>query len=150
MRVPVDQAGSRLTSSSSSASRPVSRALAAGQAEGDVLGDRQVREQRALLRQVAQTALSPVGTCRDGPLTSWPSMLDGAGVGPQEPGDQPQQRGLAAAGRAEDRGDADRPATSSVHSPQHGAAAERTSATAARPSTRAHRPRTRRDCCSSR
>ncbi len=82
---------------------PAGRALLAGQPEADVRGHRQVREQRALLRHVADPAVlrrpRPAGA-GDGRAAE----RDRAGVRVVEAGDQPQQRGLAAAGRAEHGG----------------------------------------------
>ena len=75
---------------------------AAAQPEADVRGDREVREQRAFLRDVADAA----------PLRRrvLPRAVDDAAgegdrapVGPLETGDQAEERRLAAAGRAEDR-----------------------------------------------
>ena len=76
--------------------------LAGVEAEGDVLPDAQVREQGAVLRHVAHVAL----------VRGHPDAVaghlgaverDAAGVRVLKPGDQPQQRGLAGAGRAHDR-----------------------------------------------
>ena len=96
--------------------------LVPGQAEADVLRHGQVREQAAFLRDVADLALLgrqialPVvnGTVAEG---------DRALVGPLEARDHSQQRGLAAAGRTEHRGQrAGR--HGEVDSPQYRLAAE--------------------------
>jgi hypothetical protein len=83
--------------------RAALRPAAAGQPEADVRGHREVREQRALLRHVADAAAfggqegaEPVGQ-------GWADP-DRARVGALEAGQHPQQGGLAAAGRAEDSG----------------------------------------------
>ena len=69
-------------------------------AEADVAGDRQVREQRALLEDHADAArlgLDPLAGAGDRAAAD----PHAAGVGPLEAGDQPQQRRLARAARAE-------------------------------------------------
>ena len=76
---------------------PVTAALVAGQPEGDVAGDVEVGEQCALLGDVAHPAglrwhRSDPGTRDDGVTKG-----DGPAVGDEEPGDETQQRGLAAA-----------------------------------------------------
>ena len=78
-------------------------ALGAREAEGDVLGDGQMREQRALLRDVADRALvgRDVAPARGGHHAS--ADRRSFPVGRDEPDDQAQQRRLAAAGGAEDR-----------------------------------------------
>ena len=70
----------------------------ATQAEGDVVGDRQVREQRVALEHRVDRA--PVGL-EPGDVVV--AERDGARGGLLEPGHHPQGRGLAAAGRAEQR-----------------------------------------------
>jgi hypothetical protein len=66
--------------------------------KGDVLGHRHVREQRVVLEHEPDVAL--VG--RQGHELAAPH-LDAATVGPEEAGDDHQQRRLARAGRAEQR-----------------------------------------------
>ena len=80
------------------------RPLRSGEPEGDVAAHGQVREQGALLRDVADAAVLRGDRA--------PAVIDhlladpqAAAVEPLEPGDQPQQRGLAAARGAEDGGD---------------------------------------------
>ena len=66
--------------------------------------DVEVREQRALLRDVTDPAgLRRQGTT--GPGHHLVAEADGARLGLEEAGDQPEQGGLAAAGRAEHRRD---------------------------------------------
>ena len=80
-------------------------ALAARQAEGDVLRHRQVREERPVLGDVAEPApvwRHPDAVAADLPVTD----EHRAGRGRFEAGDHPQQRRLAASGRPDDRGDA--------------------------------------------
>jgi hypothetical protein len=78
-------------------------ALPPGQPEPDVGGHREVREQAALLRHVADAAalgrLIAAGTVHDGAAEG-----EQAAVGVLEAGDHPQQRGLATARRAQDGG----------------------------------------------
>ena len=74
----------------------------AADAEGDVLADAQVREQRVALRHEADVpvlGLHPVPRAGDGPLVD----ADRPGVGALEPGDEPQQRRLARAAGAQQR-----------------------------------------------
>ena len=72
------------------------------QREGDVLGDVHMRPQRIGLEHHADVAFlrrqRPAGTADDGV-----AELHDAAVGHLESGHQPQQRGLAAAGRPEQR-----------------------------------------------
>jgi hypothetical protein len=63
------------------------------QAEGDVLGDVEPREERRILEHDAAIVAGPAYR----PI----AYQDGAGVGPLEPGDEVEERGLAAAGRAD-------------------------------------------------
>ena len=77
--------------------------LGAGQAEGDVLGDGQMREERTFLGDVADRPLvgcdvHPAGVGDDAPVDR-----DRASVGRDEPDDQTQQGRLAAARGAQDR-----------------------------------------------
>src|SRR5690606_3407141 len=75
-----------------------------GHPEGDVAGDAQVREQRALLGHDADAA--PFGRdVRPGTGEQAGPDGDGPGVGAQEPRDDAQEGGLAAAGRAEPGGE---------------------------------------------
>ena len=77
-------------------------APARGEAEGDVLAHRQVREQRVLLEQVAAVALArrhvDAGCGVEQRLAG---ERDAAGVGPQQAGDRLQRQRLAGARRAE-------------------------------------------------
>jgi hypothetical protein len=74
-----------------------------GQAEPDVRLDREVREKAALLRDIADAA--PFGGQVDaGPVRHGGADRDRSTVCLLEAGQHPQQRGLATAGRAEDRG----------------------------------------------
>ena len=68
------------------------------QAEGDVLEHRHVAEQRVVLEHEADMALA--GAARQRILAVERHL---AGIGPVEARDDPQQRGLAGAGRAEQR-----------------------------------------------
>ena len=78
-------------------------ALAAGEPEADVLLDAQVWEQRTLLWHVADAALlrRQVRACI---VERLPAERHAAPLGALEAGDHAQQRGLAAAGEAEHRG----------------------------------------------
>ena len=71
-------------------------ASGAGKTVGDVLSDGEVREQRAVLRDVSDAA--PM-RCHRALRACHLSTGDGdrSGVGGFEAGDEPQQRGLAAA-----------------------------------------------------
>ena len=87
----------------------------AGLAEPDVVGHGQVGEQRAVLEHHADAApvgLDPGAVPGDHPAAD----RHGAGVGHLEPGDDPEQRGLARAARAEQRHHLARGATSTVAS----------------------------------
>ena len=75
-------------------------ALGAGQAEADVALDGQVREQRAVLRDVADVP-GLGGDVQAGCLQHAAVEQDAAAIRGLKPGDQPQQRRLAAAGGAE-------------------------------------------------
>ena len=77
-------------------SRALSRLLHP-QAEGDVLEHRHVREHGVVLEHHREAALAR----RAGRLTSRPPISDAPGGLRLEAGDDAQQRGLAAAGRAE-------------------------------------------------
>ena len=68
------------------------------QAEGDVLEHRHVAEQRVMLEHEADMALA--GAARQRVLAVERHL---AGIRPVEAGDDPQQRGLARAGRPEQR-----------------------------------------------
>ena len=75
------------------------RALADPQPEGDVLAHGHVRERRVVLEHEPDaTLLRPARA-----VTSSPSISTGPGVGRLEPGDDPQQRRLARAARAQQR-----------------------------------------------
>ena len=76
-------------------------ALLAAEAEGDVAGHVEVREQRALLGDVAHPA--GLGRHRPDAVAGHHGVAegDGARLGLEEAGDQPQQRGLPAPGGAE-------------------------------------------------
>ncbi|GAA2167606.1 hypothetical protein GCM10009845_29330 [Pedococcus bigeumensis] len=78
-------------------------AFGPGEAEGHVVGDRQVREEVALLRHVADP---PALRGRPRPVAGHRLVVeeDRPGSGRLEPGDHPQQGRLATAGRTEDRG----------------------------------------------
>ena len=73
--------------------------LAHLEAEHDVLGDGEMREQRVGLEHHRDAALRRAAA----PVTSRPSMTMRPALGGLEPGDQPQRRRLAAARRAEQR-----------------------------------------------
>ena len=93
----------RCTSSSSSSTRRGDLGLgplADLEAEGDVLRHGHVLERRRSAGTRSRRCASAAAAC----VASTPSMLDRARVGRLEPGDDPQQRGLAAAGRAEQGG----------------------------------------------
>ena len=79
--------------------RPPLRPL---QPKRDVIGDREMRKQRALLRHIPD--LPRLGR-REFPIPREQRALqpDLTAIRPLKPSDQPQQRGLAAAGRAQDR-----------------------------------------------
>ena len=81
-------------------------ALGAGQTvepEGDIGRDVEVGEERVVLEDQADATLLRRDPARPGDLAA--TELDGAGVGSLEPGRQPQQRGLAAPGGADERED---------------------------------------------
>ena len=74
------------------------------QAEPDVLGDGQVREERVVLEDHADPAL--LGRYpRSGARDSAAVDLDGASARLLEPGDEAQERGLPTAGGPEDGDD---------------------------------------------
>jgi hypothetical protein len=76
--------------------------LGAGQSEHDVLGDAQVRKQRAFLRHVADTPL--LGRQMQAVAGHAAAIdLDRAGISALEAAQHAQQRSLAAARRAEQR-----------------------------------------------
>ena len=114
------------TSSSSSSTRGARAPGRPRQAEGDVRRDVEVREQRALLRHVADpAALRAARTARRRPNTAWsPSRIVPAS-GSVEPGDEPQQGRLAAAGRPEDGGQLAPAGTSRSTPSQHPVGARR-------------------------
>ena len=100
-RRPRKARGSSTRSSISSIRAPVARSPR-GQAEADVAGHVEVREERALLRDVAHPAILRAASagCRRRPRR----VVEGDGArrrAGQEPGDQPQQGRLAAAARPE-------------------------------------------------
>ena len=83
---------------------PVSRpALPARQAEDDVVGDREMGKQRALLGDIADMAPLRRDMDARGPETISPPMRDRSLIGALEAAEQPQQRRLAAARGAQDR-----------------------------------------------
>ena len=93
----------RRTSASTSATRaahPLRRPAARLEPEGDVLADREVREERVVLEHHAEVAA--LGR-HAGHLLA--VHQDAAGVGDLEPGQAAQERRLAAAARAEERHD---------------------------------------------
>ena len=96
-----DRRGGRAAPGPASRARfaPLRRGVGAAgrQAVGDVLGDRHVREQRVVLEHDADRRAGSAadGRSRRPPIDDRPWRLR------DEAGDDPQQRGLAAAGRAE-------------------------------------------------
>ena len=81
-------------------------AAARGRPKLMLAGDVQVREQRALLGHEADRGGAAAARRGPAPATTRSPSADRAGVRVVEAGDQPQQGGLAAAGRPEHRGQA--------------------------------------------
>src|SRR5262249_22978743 len=83
----------------------VSAPLLAREPEGDIVGDREMREQRAFLRDIADLATLR-GRVDATSRYDAPADADRTGVGTFETGDQAQQGGLATARRTQDRDEA--------------------------------------------
>ena len=87
------------TRSSISSTRAPAAAPRPREPEGDVRGHVEVGEQRSLLRDVADPPAAAAAPGRPSPATTRSPSRMVAGVRLEEARDQPQQRGLAAAGR---------------------------------------------------